>query len=120
MNIHDILKSVHVLTACALVGPLMLTPGWLPLARHDTGRVALHDLHRLTGISGRLVLLSGSIMVLLQHGAMFSLWWMQLALVLFVAIQLFDHFWADRREQALEQNPQAALLPLKRWLYISI
>lgn len=116
MNSYIFLKVLHILAAFALVGPLMLTPKWLYLARHEVGRSALADLHRLTGIAGWLVLISGGVMLLFQHGGMLFSLWMQFAIALFVAIQLFDHFWADRREEELEHNPQTSTSVLKSWL----
>ena len=120
MNTYTLIKALHVLTAFALVGPLMLAPRWLYLARHDVGRTALHDLHRLTGIAGWLVLISGGVMLVLQRGGMIFSLWMQLSIALFVAIQLFDHFWADRREDELEHNPDVSTSALKRWLIIKL
>ena len=120
MNTYTLIKALHVLSAFALVGPLMLAPRWLYLARHDVGRTALHDLHRLTGIAGWLVLISGGVMLVLQRGGMIFSLWMQLSIALFVAIQLFDHFWADRREDELEHNPDVSTSALKRWLIIKL
>jgi hypothetical protein len=96
----------------------MLAPRWLYLARHEAGRSALHDLHRLTGVAGWLVLISGGLMLGLQRGGMIFSLWMQCSITLFVAIQLFDHFWADRREDELEHNPDVSTSALKRWLFI--
>lgn len=120
MNTYTLVKALHVLTAFALVGPLMLAPRWLYLARHEAGRSVLHDLHRLTGIAGWLVLISGGIMLGLQRGGMISSPWMQCSIALFVAIQLFDHFWADRREDELEHNLDVSTSALKRWLIIKL
>jgi uncharacterized iron-regulated membrane protein len=120
MSSYIVLKVLHVLAAFALVGPLMLAPGWLYLARHDIGRSVWHDLHRLTGISGWLVLVSGGIMLFLQHGGMLFSLWMQIAVAIFVALQIFDHFWADRREEELEQNPETSTSSLKIWLIIKL
>lgn len=120
MNTYILVKALHVLTAFALVGPLMLAPRWLYLARHEVGRSALRDLHRLTGIAGWLVLISGGIMLALQRGGMIFSLWMQVSIALFVVIQLFDHFWADRREDELERNPATSTSALKRWLIIKL
>ncbi len=120
MNTYILVKALHVLTAFALVGPLMLAPRWLYLARHEVGRTALHDLHRLTGISGWLVLISGGVMLAFQHGGMIFSLWMQFSIALFLVIQLFDHFWADRREDELEHNPDAPTSALKLWLIIKL
>lgn len=116
MSIYIALKVLHVLTAFTLVGPLVLTPRWLHLFRSEVGKSTLRDLHRLTGISGWLVLISGTIMLILQHGAMLSLIWMQVSIAIFVAVQVFDHFWADRREEELENNPEVSTLALRIWL----
>jgi uncharacterized membrane protein len=118
MNGYFFLKMLHVLAAFALVGPLILAPRWLYLARHDAGRSALRDLHRLTGISGWLVLISGGIMLILQQGGMLFSLWMQVSIAMFVLIQIFDHFWADRREEELEHNPETSTSSLKVWLII--
>ena len=80
----------------------------------------MHDLHRLTGFAGWLVLLSGGVMLVLQNGGMFFSLWMQFSIALFVAIQLFDHFWADRREEELEHNPKTSTSSLKIWLIIKL
>lgn len=120
MSIYIVLKALHILAAFALVGPLMLTPRWLYLTRHKVGRAALLDLHRLTGISGWLVLISGGVMLLLQHGALLLSPWMQWSIAIFVAVQIFDHFWADRREEELERNPQAPTVALKGWLILKL
>lgn len=120
MNTYIVLKALHVLAAFALVGPLMLTPRWLYLTRHEVGRTALQDLHRLTGISGWVVFISGGIMLILQRGAMLSSLWMQLSIAIFVAVQIFDHFWADRREAELEHDPQTSTLALKVWLFAKL
>lgn len=107
MNGYLWLEVVHILAGFALVGPLMLAPRWLYLARHELGRRALHELHQLTGIAGWIVFISGGVMLYLQHGGMLFSLWMQVAIALFLAVQLFDHFWADRREEELERNPSA-------------
>lgn len=116
MSGYLLFKVVHVLAAFGLVGPLMLTPKWLHLACHDSGRLALRDLHRLTGISGWLVLISGGIMLYLQHGGMIFSLWMQFSIAAFAIVQIFDHFWADRREDEIEHNPETSTAPLKIWL----
>lgn len=120
MSIYIFLKVLHILAAFALVGPLMLTPRWLYLARYEVGRAVLHDLHLLTGLAGWLVLISGGVMVYLQEGGMLFPLWMQVAIGLFVAIQLFDHFWADRREEELEQDPDVSVAALKIWLIVKL
>lgn len=113
-------KVLHILAAFGLVGPLMLTPRWLYLAHHDSGRLALHELHLLTGISGWLVLISGGTMLYFQQGGMLFSPWMQFSIAIFVAVQIFDHFWADRREKAIEDNPQISTTSLKIWLIIKL
>jgi uncharacterized membrane protein len=120
MNSYVFIKVLHILAAFTLVGPLMLAPRWLHLTRHDAGRLALQDLHRLTGISGWLVLISGGTMLVLQHGGMLFSLWVQFSIALFVAIQLFDHFWADRQEEELENNPKLSMSSLKIWLIIKL
>ena len=120
MSSYIIVKFLHILSAFALVGPLILTPRWLYLARHEVGQSALKDLHRLTGISGWILLISGGVMLFLQDGGMLFSLWMQLAIALFIAIQIFDHFWADRREDEMENNPDAPVKSLKIWLIVKL
>lgn len=104
MSIYPWFKALHVLAACALIGPMMLIQRWQYLVRHEVGRRALNELHRLTGLGGWVLFLSGVILLFLQQGGMLHQPWMWISIVLFVAIQLFDHFWADRRETTLEQD----------------
>jgi uncharacterized membrane protein len=120
MSVYDTLKVLHIFAVIALVGPLILTPRWLYLYRQDIGKKVLHELHTLTGISGWIVLLSGTIMLWLQNGEMLSFPWMQFSLVLFVIIQLFDHFWADKREEALENDSKSNANVLKVWLIVKL
>jgi hypothetical protein len=120
MSIYEGMKILHVFAVIALVGPLILTPRWLYLYQHDAGRKALHELHTLTGSAGWVVLISGGVMLWLQNGAMLSLFWMQFSLAVFIMIQLFDHFWADKHEEALENNPKQTASALKIWLIVKL
>ena len=45
--------------------------------------------------------------------------WMQVSIALFVFIQVFDHFWADKTEDKLTLNPEAFHKNLKIWLIIN-
>lgn len=119
MSGYDTIKILHFLAVIALIGPLILTPRWLHLYRNDMGRKLLHELHLLTGVAGWMVLISGIIMLFL-HGAMLSLTWMQVSLGLFIAIQLFDHFWADAHEDQLEKFPNNSVRALKIWLVVKL
>jgi hypothetical protein len=116
LNSYDTIKILHFLAVIVLIGPLVLTPKWLHLYRNEMGRKLLHELHLLTGIAGWTVFISGIIMLFLQNGEMLSLAWMQVSLGLFIAIQLFDHFWADTREDQLEKFPNNSVTALKIWL----
>jgi hypothetical protein len=120
MTSYELFKLAHILTAFSLVGPLILTPKWLVFAHQDIGRTALQDLHRLTGISGWLVLLSGAIMLYLQHGSLLAYFWMKFSIVIFLIVQIIDHFWADPREERLEQGDSDSISSLKAWLSIKL
>ena len=120
MNSYTLLILVHVVTAIALVGPLILTPKWLYLYRYDIGQKILKDIHFLTGISGLIVFISGGILLWLQDGVMLSFLWMQISIGIFIALQIFDHFWADKQEEALEKNPEVSVKKLKIWLIIKL
>jgi len=39
---------------------------------------------------------------------------------LFIVIQLFEHFWADKKEEELEKGHTSSLKELKIWLIIKI
>jgi len=117
---YDTLKIVHFLAVIALIGPLILTPKWLHLYRNDMGRKLLHEVHLVVGIGGWTVFISGLIMLFLQNGTMLSFLWMQVSIGLFIAIQLFDNFWADTREDQLEQFPNTSVTALKIWLIIKL
>ena len=120
MSIYDIIKILHILAVIALIGPLLLTPKWLYLYQNSMGRKLLHEIHFVTGIAGWMVLISGVLMLFLFDGELLSSMWMQVSLVLFIAIQLFDHFWSDAREDELESSPNASVATLKNWLIIKL
>jgi len=117
---YQIVKIFHILSVIGLLGPLFLTPRWLHLYQDEKGRKILKDLHQLTGISGWIVFISGGILLWSQNYAMFSYSWMKISIFLFLFIQIFDNFWADRIEEKLEKNPDLSNNRLKLWLIIKI
>jgi len=120
MNSYEILKTLHIFSTIALVGPLLLTPRWLYLYQHDMGKKLLHELHLLTGIAGWIVFLSGMLMLWVEGWFLLSTLWIQISLGLFIVIQLFDHFWADKKEEELGKGHTSSLKELKIWLIIKI
>ena len=120
MNSYNLLILVHTISVIALVGPLILTPKWLYLYRYDIGQNILKDVHLLTGISGLIVFISGGILLWLQDGEMLSSLWMKISIGIFITLQIFDHFWADKQEEALENNPDVSVQKLKIWLLIKL
>jgi len=120
VNSYTLLILIHIIMVIALVGPLILTPKWLYLYRYDIGQQILKDIHLLTGISGLIVFLSGGILLWLQDGEMLSFLWMKISIGIFIALQIFDHFWADKQEEALENNPEKSVKKLKIWLLIKL
>ena len=120
MNSYSLLILVHTISVIALVGPLILTPKWLYLYRYDIGQKILKDVHLLTGISGLIVFISGGILLWLQDGEMLSSLWMKISIGIFITLQIFDHFWADKQEEALENNPDVSVQKLKIWLLIKL
>jgi len=120
VNSYNLLILVHTISVIALVGPLILTPKWLYLYRYDIGQKILKDVHLLTGISGLIVFISGGILLWLQDGEMLSSLWMKISIGIFITLQIFDHFWADKQEEALENNPDVSVQKLKIWLLIKL
>ena len=120
MNSYTLLTLIHIVAVIALIGPLLLTPKWLYLYRYNIGQQILKDIHLLTGISGLIVFLSGGILLWLQDGEILSSLWMELSIGIFIALQIFDHFWADKQEEALENNPEVSVKKLKTWLIIKL
>jgi len=120
MNSYEILKTLHIFSTIALVGPLLLTPRWLYLYKNEMGKKLLHELHLLTGVAGWIVFLSGMLMLYVEGWSLLSTLWIQISLSLFISIQLFDHFWADKREEELENSNTSSLNELKIWLVVKI
>lgn len=114
------IKVLHVLAAFALVGPLILVPGWLYLYREKHGRLVLNDLHRLTSVAGWIVFLSGCILLAMLDGALLYTLWIQVSIFLFITVQVIDHFWADKKEIELENGNEKSLIPLRTWLFIKL
>ena len=117
---YQLLKTLHIVGVIALIGPLLLTPFWLHLYQYDQGRKILSDLHKLTGISGWIVFFTGFLLLYHQDFVLLSSNWIIISIVLFLAIQLFDHFWADRQEEKLENKEDITQNHLKFWLWIKI
>jgi len=120
MNSYEIFKTLHLFSTIALVGPLLLTPRWLYLYQNEMGKKLLHELHLLTGVSGWIVFVSGMLMLWVEGWSLLSTLWIQISLGLFIGIQIFDHFWADKREEELENSNTSALNELKVWLIVKI
>ena len=120
MNSYEILKTLHIFSTIALVGPLLLTPRWLYLYQNEIGKKLLHELHLLTGVAGWIVFLSGILMLWVEGWSLLSTLRIQISLSLFISIQLFDHFWADKREEELENSNTSSLNELKIWLVVKI
>jgi uncharacterized membrane protein len=120
MNSYEIFKIVHIFSTIALVGPLLLTPRWLYIYQNEMGKKLLHELHLLTGVAGWIVFLSGMLMLWVEEWSLLGTLWIQISLGLFISIQLFDHFWADKREEELENSNTSALNELKVWLVVKI
>jgi len=120
MHYYEIFKTLHIFSAIALVGPLLLTPRWLYLYQHDMGKKLLHELHLLTSVAGWTVFLSGMLMLWVEGWSLLSTLWIQTSLSLFIFIQFFDHFWADNREDELEKGHTSSLNELKVWLVVKI
>ena len=120
MNNYTLLILVHMISVIALVGPLILTPKWLYLYHYDIGQKILKDIHVLTGISGLIVFISGAILLWLQDAQMLSYLWMRISIGMFIALQIFDHFWADKQEEVLESNPKVSVKKLRTWLFTKL
>jgi len=120
MNSYEIFKIVHIFSTIALVGPLLLTPRWLYIYQNEMGKKLLHELHLLTGVAGWIIFLSGMLMLWVEGWSLLSTLWIQISLGLFIGIQLFDHFWADKREEELENSNSSSLNELKIWLVVKI
>jgi uncharacterized membrane protein len=120
MNTYTLTKAIHILAAIALVGPLALAARWLPLSREAAPKRMLDELHLQTHIAGWLVLVTGGAMLYVSGWAFLNLAWMQISIGLFVFVQVFDHFWADKREEQLAGGSLLAVSPLRAWLVVKL
>jgi len=117
---YQIVKIFHIISVIGLLGPLILTPKWLHLYQDEKGKKILNDLHQLTGISGWIVFISGGILLWFQNFSIFFHSWMKVSIFLFLFIQIFDHFWADKIENKMETFPYESVERLRMWLIIKI
>ncbi len=120
MDNYNLLISLHTFAVIALIGPLILTPKWLYLYHHNVGKKVLKDIHFVTGYSGLIVFISGGILLWLQDTQMLSYIWMETSIGLFIGLQVFDHFWADKEEEKLENNSSFSIVQLKIWLIVKL
>ena len=116
MNTYLLVKTIHILAAIALVGPLALTPRWLALSREPVAQRMLNDLHLQTSIAGWILLIAGVAILYLLGGNFLGARWMQISIGLYLFVQIFDHFWADKREEQLADGLLSAIQPLRIWL----
>ena len=120
MNYYNILLWLHIISAFLLLFPSIFIPKLFHLYKTKKGRQTLEKMHTVIGTGGWTLLVSGSIILYLQNGAMLSYLWMQFSLVLFVLIQAIDHFWADKQEENLEHSVHINISKLKIWMIAKV
>lgn len=120
MNIYLFAKVIHFFAAIALVGPLALAVRWLPASQEPVAKHLLDDLHLQTNIAGWIVFITAGVLLYMQHWAWINFLWIQISIALFVLVQIFDHFWADKREEQLAQRMLTTLTPLRTWLGVKL
>ena len=120
MNYYNILVWLHIVAAFLLLFPSIFLPQLFHLYKTKKGQDTLQKIHTIIGIGGWTLLLSGLVMLYLQNGEMFSFLWMQFTLVLFVLIQIIDHFWADKQEEMLENGEAIDINRLKVWTIVKL
>ncbi len=117
---YNIIKIIHILSVIGLLGPLVLTPKWIYLYYDRAGQKILKDLHKLTGISGWIVFLTGFILLGIPNFSLLEFFWIKVSIFIFLFIQIFDHFWADKIEEQLENEIISQASKLKIWLIFKI
>ena len=120
MNSYNTLLWLHIISAFLLLFPSIFIPQLFHLYKSKKGQQLLQKIHTLIGIGGWTLLVSGSVILYLQNGAMLSFLWMQFSLVLFVLIQAIDHFLADRQEEMLERGEAIDTSRLKVWTIVKL
>ena len=120
MNFYNTLLWLHIISAFLLLFPSIFIPQLFHLYKSKKGQQILQRIHIIIGIGGWTLLVSGSVILYLQNGAMLSCLWMQFSLVLFVLIQAIDHFWADRQEEMLENGEAIDTSRLKVWTIVKL
>ncbi len=78
----------------------------------------LSDLHFQAAVGGWTVLISGGVILYVQNGSFLNSLWMQISIAIYLFVQAFDHFWADKREEDLANGFSAALQSLRLWLIL--
>jgi hypothetical protein len=116
MSAYLFVKIIHILAAIALVGPLALAPRWLTLSNEPVAQRMLNDLHLQTSIAGWTLLIAGVAILYVLGGSFLGAFWMQISIGLYLFVQVFDHFWADKREEQLANGLFSAVQPLRIWL----
>ena len=120
MNFYSTLVWLHIISVILLLFPSIFLPQLFHLYKTKKGQDTLQKIHTIIGIGGWTLLLSGLVMLYLQNGEMFSFLWMQFTLVLFVLIQIIDHFWADKQEEMLENGEEIDINRLKVWTIVKL
>ena len=102
---YRILLNLHIISAFSFIGAIMFIAfKGIKLSQNQQGISIVKKAHLLTAISGWLLLLTGFSLLYVVNGIFLTYNWMRFSIGLFLFIQFFDHFWADKQEEKNEQR----------------
>ena len=98
---YQIILNLHIISAFLFIGILLfIALKWKKLAKNKSQ--ILKKAHQFTGILGWILFLTGITLIYILKGQLLIFSWMKFSIGLFLFIQLFDHFWADKQEKKLK------------------
>ena len=116
---YRIILNIHIVSAFFFIGLILfIALKWKKLSKNE--KQILKKAHKFTGILGWTLFLTGITLIYILKGQILLFTWMKFSIGLFLTIQLFDHFWADKQEQKAKNINKSYLniwLILKVFLY---
>ena len=95
--LYQVILNLHIISAFFFIGlNLFIALKWKKLSKNK--KHILKKVHQFIEIFGWILFLTGFILIYILKGQLLLFNWMKFSIGLFLFIQLFDHFWADKQE----------------------
>ena len=117
---YKLILNLHIIAAFSFIGAILFVAiSGVKLSQNKIGAKIVKRAHVLSAIAGATLFLTGLILVYSVSVLFLTYHWMQFSIALFLFIQFFDHFWADRQERR-NGNSILKFSYLHSWLILKV